>query len=151
MGQSTNPKGFRPARGGNAKVTMMEVAATETFATGDALILSTGQVAIATAASAAIIGVAAGPCASLAQATLVPVWSDPGEVFIGRCEDASALLTGAVADIVGATGAMMIDVDTATNVVMIVRQHDADESTGSAGAEYEFTWALHLLAEQSGV
>lgn len=106
--QAHRPFGFRPVRA-NAPTTELKMAASETLARGDCVILTAGQVGIALAASAELCGVVAQDASGLAANDPVLVWADPDEVFYARAEDdASAITLGSEVDLIGATGAMEI-------------------------------------------
>jgi hypothetical protein len=146
MALADRPKGFLPYDV-NAPIRYFPIKASVTLARGDAVILTSGQVDIALAASANLLGVVARACASLAAATLVPVWSDPDTEFIGRQDDATALAVGSEYDLVGATGAMQIDGDaSSTDVFKLVREYDAAEAD-AIGKGWIFKINKHLLAQ----
>lgn len=142
-----HPYGFRPANPG-ARINYYPEAATQTFKTGDALINSSGSVAIAVYDSAEIIGVAAQP-SSGTTGTMIAVYDDPDEVFIGRCDEADSLVAGSASDIIGSTGAMQLNGDGAsTNVAVIVNAVDSSEAD-AVGKQFRFRWAKHALADTS--
>lgn len=148
--QAHNPKGFFPAYPAQAKTQRMPVAASQTLARGDAIIISSGQVAIALANSAEIAGVIAQASVGAAAATMVEVWNDPDQVFIGRANAGNAIAAGATCDIIGATGAMELDENaTSTNVAKIVELLDDTEAATAAGKRYKFKWNLHAFADTS--
>lgn len=145
MASADAPYGFRPFYD-DAPITMWPVAATETFATGDAVIITTGGVAIGLTDSANLLGVAAGPCASLATGTYVPIWCHPETLFVGRSNGTDALVAGDECDIIGATGEMELDSDgTSYNQVKLWTEVDTGESD-AIGKEWTFRINKHLLA-----
>lgn len=148
--QLHNPKGFYPADEHNAPIKKLPIAASQTLARGDAVILSSNQVAIALANSAEIAGVVAEACSGLAAATEVKVWADPHTEFIGRASGANAVGVGAPCDIEGATGVMELNENaTSTNVVLITGNVDGDEVATAVGKRYKFKWRLHAFADVS--
>lgn len=146
--QSHNRKGFRPL-GPNPRIGEYPIAASQTLAAGDAVILSSGQVSIGLAASAVLLGVVARDCASLAANTYVPVYDDPAQVFVGRADaDSSSLVAGDEVDLVGGTGAMQLDADASTtDVFKLIRLHNKTDAAATAGAEWEFQINKHALAQ----
>lgn len=146
--QSHNRKGFFP-KNPNARIEYLPIAASQTLSEGDAVILSSGQVAIGLAASATLCGVVAQDCSSLAAGTLVPVYADPYEIFIGLTDaDSSSLAVGAEIDLVGATGAMLLDVGASTtDVFKVLRECDEPEQDNTAAsARWEFVINKHAFA-----
>ena len=128
MGITHNPYGFYPLYD-DAPVIWMPVKTTQTIVRGDPVILDTGQVAIAATNSAAIVGVAAGPCDSLTAGTPIPVWADPTTIFVGRQDDTTACVPGYERDISGATGAFMLDGNGSTyDIFMLLTERDFDEA-----------------------
>ena len=151
MAQADNPKGLRPVDPG-APMRPMDVATTQTFAVGDSLELSTGQVIIATAAGAILCGVAAEPCSSLAAGTKVMVWCDPDTVFKARQDSNDAIVIGSEIDLTGATGAMQLDSDaTSTDVFKIVtgpfKNDDGSTPTAAAGRQWGVIINKHIFAQ----
>jgi len=150
MGQSHNAYGAWPVYPDRAKITWLPVAATQTLTKGDFVIYSSG-VAIALAASTELLGVVAQDCASLTTATLVPVYADPDTEFRVIADAASNTLTfGSLPGIVGATGAMMLDVgdDNATDVLLCIRAYP-DDTTTSAYARWIVKINKHAAADTS--
>lgn len=147
MPQANNMYGFWPVDLEYAKIQRFPEAASQTFARGDAVILSSGKVAIATAASAEILGVAAAPSSGTTD-NPTPVWTAWKTQFFGVASGANAILAGATCDIEGATGAMMLNENaTATNVATIVNEADTDEVTTSARKRYRFEFLLNTHAD----
>lgn len=143
MAQADNPKGFYPLNP-NAKITYLPVAATQTLSCGDAIILSSGQVAIALANSATLAGVIAQDAVTLTQADLVACWIDPNEEFVGRMDGATSKVAGDAIDIIGATGAMMIDADAATTDVLVLKR--ALDPTESAATGQRWICKINIHA-----
>lgn len=135
--QTHNPKGFLPVDMRSAVIRMLPIASSQTLARGDAVILSSGQIAIALANSAELCGVVARDCASLAAGTLVPVWADPDTIFVGRTNSTNSAAIGAEVDLVGATGAMEIDENASTmDIFVLCGKHDPNESAGAGERLY---------------
>jgi hypothetical protein len=93
----------------------LKAAASQTWKRGDMLALdsnTTGAVALATAASTHLIGIAGDDRTSTTAGDLVPVLgTKPFTKFVGRANaDPSSLDIGAQVDLVGATAAMMVNV-----------------------------------------
>lgn len=147
MAQADNSKGLYPLNPRTAPVTYLPIKATQTLTKGDAVILSSGQVAIALAGSATICGVIARDCASLAAATEVPVYADPDTLFVARQDGSDALTVGSEQDLIGATGAMQLDSDASTtDVFKLVRELDYDE-TDAAGKRWVVKINKHDFAQ----
>ena len=131
MALADNLKGFRPYYD-DAKIIMIPVSASQTFETGDTLILSSGSVTLAVYTDTRLVGVAAGECDSLATGTLVPVWADPDTYFVGRQDDTSALTAGSEVDLTGATSTQQLDGDaSSTDVFMCIAEVDTAEADGA--------------------
>jgi hypothetical protein len=150
MAQSNNKYGFWPADPETAPIMWLPIAASQTLTRGDMVILSSGLIAIALANSAELCGVIARDCSGLAASTKVPVYADPDTIFEGIGDaDSSAVVAGNYRDIIGATGAMMIDADaTTTNVLTMLRSNAAD-TTSNAYARWHCKIALHAFADVS--
>ncbi len=141
--------GFRPA---NAfpKIRWLPVAATQTLAPGDLVILSNNQIAIATATSAELCGAMAGRSVLADAGTLVPVYADPDEEFVCIADaDSSGVGAGDYRDIVGATGAMQMDVGGTTYNVLTALRANPDATLTSAYAQWIVKIALHAFADIS--
>lgn len=146
MGITNNPYGFYPLYD-DAPVIWMPVKTTQTIVRGDPVILDSGQIAIATTTSAAIVGVAAGPCASLTAATPIPVWADPTTIFVGRQDDTTALAPGTELDISGSTGAFMLDGNGSTyDIFMLLTERDFDEAD-AIGKQWVVRINKHTFAQ----
>ena len=147
--QAHNRKGFFPADIGKAKLRRLPVAAAQTLAAGDVVILSSSQVAIGLAGSAELCGVIAEPSVGQAAGTEVMVWADPETVFIARTNADTSVGAGAEVDLVGGTGAMEIDEDaSSTDVIVLLGQVDPDE-TAAAGQRWYCKINKHAFAELS--
>ena len=133
MGQSHNKYGAFPydMRQASQGIMWLPIAASQTLTKGDFVILSSGQIAIALATSSELCGVIAQDCASLTAGTLVPVYANPETIFeIIADADSSGVTSGAEYDIVGTTGAMMLDVGGSTyDVLVALRQNPDDTNT----------------------
>jgi len=151
MAQADNPKGLRPVDP-NAPMRPMDVATTQTFAVGDALELSSGQVIVATAGGAILCGVAAQPCASLTAGTKVMVWCDPDTVFKARQDSTDAIVIGSEVDLTGTTGVMQLDSDaSSTDVFKIVtgpfQNDDGSAPSAAAGRQWGVIINKHAFAQ----
>jgi hypothetical protein len=147
MGVADNPLGFRPENSG-ARIFEGLEAASQSFVRGDMLILNSGKLQIALAASTELVGVAAEDATGTTD-TKLKYWGDPDEIFIGRTDAADAWALGAAGDIIGAAGAMQIDANGAsTNVLRNMGEVDYDQAD-AAGKEYRCAIRLHALAEVS--
>jgi len=148
--ESYNPYGFWPATP-NAKTRMMEVAASQTFAAGDPLVLSSGQVAVAVQnSSTELCGIAAEACASLDQGTEVAVWADPDQEFFGRCNaDASGVAVGTLMDLDGTTGAFEIDENASDQDLFCHLGVKRGDDDSQAGAQLRVRIAKHAFADVS--
>ena len=102
------------------------LAASQTIAKGDALIISSGLIEIALATSALIWGVAAEDASSGASITreddrIAFYPAAPGYIFEGQCSGiTSATTVGSQADIEGATGVMEINADASVEDVVLI-------------------------------
>jgi hypothetical protein len=146
--QSHNRQGFYPVNP-DAKISYLPVAATQTISRGDAVILSSGLVAIGLAGSAVLAGVIAEDSTLQTAGTLVACYIDPDEVFVGVADaDSSSLVAGDEADLIGATSAMMIDADASTtDVFKLLRLHDPAEAAATARAQWQFKINKHAFAQ----
>ena len=146
MAQADNKKGFYPLYPDNARITELPVATTQTLAVGDAVILSSGQVAIALANSAILCGVMAEPSVLATAATKVKVYADPDTIFQCRQDSTDAIAIGDEIDLAGATGAMQLDgnVSTADQFKLIggPLPNEGDNSTPTAAAGRR--WAVKI-------
>jgi hypothetical protein len=100
MANQNIPHGFRPVRSnaggvGQPKISYFTLAAANSaIGLGDALIMSSGDVDIATA-SAALIGIAAEAKAA-STGGKIAVWADPQQEFEGQTDDGTGVATSAV-------------------------------------------------------
>jgi len=138
MANTDNPNGFKPAytlSGGPPAVVWMPVATTQTLAKGDAITLSSGQVAISTSTSGTIDGVMAAPSVSATANTLVPVYvANSDTVFEGQCSGSSAVaLIGTAVDIEGTTGIMEVNEDATTEVICRIIELHPSDAVGANG------------------
>lgn len=125
MANSDTPNGFILAQSMSAQMAPIHypVAASQTIAEGDAVILSSGLVQIALSSSGALLGVAAAPIttgASVDRDDTIPVYpAIPSLVFEGQCSgDSTAALVGTAVDIEGATGVMEVNENATTEQVI---------------------------------
>jgi len=114
------PNGFQPVLPTNIsqpKITEYVVAASQTIAKGDAVILHTdGTVIVATATSSGLLGVAASACASATAGDKIYVYDDPEQIFeaqvagaIGRTSIYTTATSSACYDLVATTGGMYVN------------------------------------------
>jgi len=138
MALADNKRGFWPIDE-NVKTVDFPVAASQTITRGDAVILSSGQVAIAVAGSARILGVIGRTATTLAAGTMVPVYvAGAATEFMGRQDGSDTLAIGDELDLIGATGVMQIDSDASTtDVFRLTREVDTGEADG-AGKRWVF-------------
>lgn len=133
-GESYNKYGFHP-ESPDAKISYFPIAASQTWVKGDMLYNNAGAITIAAAATATLLGPAADDQTTPTTGTLVPVYANPDEVFIGRADaDASSLVAGSEIDLVGATGAQQIDVGASTTDVFVFLSVVEGQTSSSAGA-----------------
>lgn len=150
MAQSFVPVAYT----GHMRISPYKVATGQTIAVGDPVELnSSGLVIVATATSAALVGVAAEACTSAAAGTIIGVYDDPKQLYKGKCDDSTQLLQavkGDTCDIVGSTGAFLLNLDaTSYNVVRVVRLGSEEDplqdgvTPGTSAATVFFEIALH--------
>jgi hypothetical protein len=142
MANPNAPNGFRVVQSGSSGPFLKEfpVAANQTIAAGDMVILASGLVEIALANSTALLGVAVNPITTTgsvtrADDTLLVHIGDSDTVFEGQCEgDSDASVVGETHDIEGATGIMEINENaTSTNVIRIVGLRSDDDPAYTIG------------------
>jgi len=127
--------GFRPYE--EIEPDYGNVAASQTIAKGDFIILNTGgDLNIALAASAALYGVAMHAVTTTAanEQTQIAFWpAKLGAQFIGYCSGTGAeTLRGDFVDLEGATGAMMVDENAgSTKVLQYIRSYTEEAAAGS--------------------
>ena len=148
--QSHNKKGLWPLNP-DAVVSYLPVKASTALAAGDAIILTSNQVDLGLAASAELAGVMAeSTTTAISGGTLVGVYANPSEKFVGKTSGANALAVGAACDIEGGTGAMLINENaTSTNVLLAWGAYDPEEVDTSAGRRQIVSIRLHAFAEVS--
>ncbi|MCP4549532.1 MAG: hypothetical protein GY835_24005 [bacterium] len=147
MAHEDNIYGFHPADS-TTRPMWLPVAASQTLARGDAVYLSTGTVMIAIAGNATLCGAMAAPSVSADANTLVPVFADPATIFYGMMDaDSSSVVANTEADLIGTTGAMMIDADASTVDHFKMIRADPDDTTTSAYAKWLFTINKHDRAQ----
>lgn len=141
MANPDTPNGFRPVRtdSGQSAVVFYPVAASQTIAKGDAVILASGLVQIAVATSPQLLGVAASlkvTTGSVDRTDRIAVHvAIPGQVFEGQVSgDSTAALVGTTADIEGATGVMEVNENASVeDVVNIVGLKSDEDETLTLG------------------
>jgi len=119
MANYDSPDGFKPVSF-PARTNVYECSATVTK--GDALAIASGKVLPYVAAShSAVIGVAA---ESGVNGDEIQVFDDPLTEFSAQCSGTfAATLIGTAVDIEGATGAMEVDENGATNDICVILGH----------------------------
>jgi len=134
--ETYNQYGLNPLYPDQARIGYYKVAATQTIKIGDPLILSSGQAAIAVAASSTqLLGVAAQDSTLATANTLIAVYDDPDTVFRGRISaSAAAVDAGYLADLVGTTGAFNVNVEASTQDVFIFLGCLPEETNSEVGA-----------------
>ncbi len=130
MANSDKPNGFTLVKsvfGEHARM-KFPVAASQTIAAGDAIILVAGLIQIGLATSGAILGVAAHPITTTASPTraddqMLVELALPGNIFEGQLSGSSVAATlGSECDIEGTTGIMELNEDASVeDVAQIVR------------------------------
>lgn len=136
-GESFNSTKFKPEVPDASRVQYLPIAATQTWVRGDWVYNNAGAITLATAASATLLGIAMDDQTTPTTGTDVPIYvGRPGEVFKGRVDaDASAVVAGAEVDLVGASGAQMVDVGASATDVFIFLDLLPDETTTAQYAE----------------
>jgi len=134
MANTDIPNGFSVSSNqyGQAAVIHFPVAASQTIAKGDAVILASGLVQIAVATSPQLLGIADAAITTSGSVdrddTVAVVVALPGIVFEGQCSgDSTAALVGTACDIEGATGVMEVNENATTEDVIQVVGLRSDE------------------------
>lgn len=133
---------------------VIRAAASQTITQGDFIIDNgSGRGAIALANSPALLGVAAATVVTTAadEATDIPFYpAKLGAQFVGYCENTpTETMRGMFTDIIGATGAMMIDDNASTtDVLQFIRAY---EEEAAMGARSPAIVAVHLSQYQDTV
>lgn len=131
-GEGFNAARFRPEVFKAENVQYLPIAASQTWVRGDFVYNNAGAITLATAASATLIGIALDDQSAPATSTLVPIYVAPLDVYIGRVNaDASGVAAGAEVDLVGASGAQMIDVGASATNVLIFQDLLPDETSSA--------------------
>jgi len=128
MANTDIPNGFSVSSNqyGQSAVIKFPVAASQTIAKGDAVILASGLVQIAVATSPLLLGIADASITTSGSVdrddTLSVVVALPGMIFEGQCSgDSTAALVGTACDIEGTTGIMEVNENATTeDVIQIV-------------------------------
>lgn len=136
MANTDKPNGFTVVRtdSGQTSAVRYPVAASQTIAAGDMVILSSGLVAIAVSTSGSVLGVAAEAITttgspSRANDTIMIYVADAGTVYEGQCSGSStAALLGATADIEGATGVMEVNENASAEDILVIVGWASDNS-----------------------
>jgi len=127
----------RTTHGGPPFCTELPVAASQTIAIGDPVILSSGEVAIATASSGLLYGVATEAVTTTAGDEKTPIKVAVGGLAAGNIfrvqqkasTASSALVVGTAYDLVGSTGAFYIDSGNVDEKVLVVIDHVSGDDT----------------------
>ena len=149
MANLDRPSGFRAVAnlgGGAIPMYPATVASNVSLAPGDAIImLSGGNVTIATSSSTGILGVCQTPITAIAATTqkILYVPAMDGIVFEGQCSGTyTPVNAGESVDIEGTTGIMEINEDAqSTGVARLLRLADELDNANGANARVQFTWA----------
>ena len=136
---NTADYGFRPYNAEAGKITHVRIDSTTAFVRGDPLVQDSSspkRLALATASSSFIDAVAACNSTGLTDGDLAPVHlCTPGAQFVGRTDGATTIGILEQCDIIGASGAVMLNPDaTSTNVARFIKIGMDGDAAGSAGA-----------------
>ena len=149
--QANNLCGFQPLNSG-ARIGVYKAATGLTVAAGDLVTTASGQVSIASSATATaiILGVAVSAVSNAAANDPVEVYDDPEQLFIAKADGSMASkYTGTTLDITGATNAQVLNADTDTyHHVELLRQFDTSEDNAAAGVRWvcRINGDLHILS-----
>jgi hypothetical protein len=146
-----NKYGFRPLHPDDARIGHYPIKTGQTLAVGDPVILDSGQVAVAVAASSTeLLGVIAEPCSSKTAGDLVAVWDDPDTLFQARVSaDASSVAIGYHADLSGTTGEFEVNVSASSQDLFTFMGCLPSETSSTAGALCKVRINKHALADIS--
>jgi len=137
--ESHNRYGFRLATAAEeaGNIMHMRAAASQTWVKGDMLDLTSGLVSLATSTSALLLGYAGDDRTSTSAGDRVPVIGiKPGTHFIAIADaDPSGLEVGAEIDLVGSSGAQMVDVGASSTDVFTFLGLLPDQTSGAAYSE----------------
>jgi len=135
-GESFNSTKFKPVSPQGRYVRYLPIAASQTWVRGDFVFNNAGAITLATAASATLLGVAMDDQTTPATSTLVPIYVEPKALYEGRVDaDASGVAAGAEIDLVGASGAQMIDVGASSTNVFVFESLAPDETSSAQYAK----------------
>lgn len=114
---------FHPVK--NDRINWYKVAAAQTIAKGDPVVLnSSGLVEVADATSAALLGTSASTLAAPAAGTAIAVYDDPKVILQGKCDayaEAVQAIIGDYVDLIGSTGAFYVNLGaSSTDVFQVV-------------------------------
>lgn len=147
--QAHNRKGFFPLNP-NAHIGYYKVATTQTLAAGDVVGLTSSQVRVAVSTDSELLGVMVEPSASKTANTLVAVYDDPDEIFVGRMSTTTTKLAGDKIDLTGGTGAMQLAAATDTyHHFVLLGPLDPAETSTAVGALWKVRLNLLALVEVS--
>lgn len=152
MANTDNPNGFKLVShlSGVPQVFDFPVAASQTIAKGDAVILSSGLVEIAVATSGQLLGVAmesvtTGASVTRADDRIKVAVGCPSNVFSGQCSgDSTAALVGTACDIEGTTGIMEVNENATTeDVIQVVGLQSDDDADLTLGTNDRVYFVIH--------
>lgn len=149
--EAYNTYGLRPLYPERSKITKLPVATAQTLAKGDPVILSTGQIAVAVSnSSAEIVGIMAQDAVLLTAGTLVDVYADTQEIFVGRAAaDHSSVAIGYQPDLTGTTGAFEVNMAASTQDVFVFLGTLPGDTSSVAGARVMVKICKHAFADTS--
>ena len=143
MANDDRPRGFKPVKtvaGKTPLIVEFELATSQTIAEGDALTLSSGQAAIATASSGNILGFAAEAKTTGGTAANIKMYpAERDTIFEGQTSGTLAQSNlGSAVDIEGATGVMEINENATTEQVVqlleLAPTTNSDQTANAFGA-----------------
>lgn len=115
---------FVPVKSRTLRVDRYLVKTGETIAVGDPVELDAdGLIICATATSATLAGVAAEACTTAPAGTVIGVYDDPKQVYRAKADNFAQVAQakkGDLCDIVGTTGAFLVNLDAAVESVLRV-------------------------------
>lgn len=133
------------------RITRYPLAASQTIAVGDPLELnSSGLVIVATATSAALLGVAASACAASAALDPIMVYDDPKAEFIATCDayaEAVQAIVGDEVDLIGSTGAFLVNLGASAVDVFVVKEVVSWQDPLLDGADFPFQNRAQVVVE----
>ncbi len=134
MANTDNPNGFKMNRSmtHGEEIITRDLAATQTISKGDAVINSTGLVAIALYTSGLLLGVSAMDATTAGDTDIKMYPAVPWIVFEGQCSGTyAATLRFSPVDIEGTTGIMEVNEDLSTESVLWIIGEDSNTEIGA--------------------